>query len=80
MALEMGEGGESPGQGSKRFRAGFEAAAATAVDASMGLSEVPGGQPDPIEDYPPTQEAAAQVLAVAQAAAAAAAAALLQQG
>jgi hypothetical protein len=80
LALEMGEGGESPGQGSKRFRAGFEAAAATAVDASMGLSDTPKGAVDPVEEYPTTQEAATKVLADAQAAAASAAAALQQRG
>jgi hypothetical protein len=80
LALEQGEGGESLGQGSKRFRAAFDAAAATAVDASMGLSETPKGAVDPVEEYPTTQEAATKVLADAQAAAASAAAALQQRG
>ena len=80
LALEAGDGGEAPGRGSKRFRAGFEAAAATLVDASMGLADTPKGAVDPVEEYPTTQKAATKVLADAQAAAASAAAALQQRG
>jgi hypothetical protein len=80
--LELVDKVEPPVQGSKRFRAGVDTTAGeTLVDASMGLAEVPGGNLDPIEEYPPTQEAsAAKVLADAMAAAESAAAALRQQG
>ena len=80
--LELVDKLEPPVQGSKRFRAGVDTTAGeTLVDASMGLAEVPGGNLDPIEEYPPTKEAsAAKVLADAMAAAESAAAALRQQG
>ena len=76
--LALGDSEEPPGQGSKRFRAddGGATTGETQIDASMALSEVPAGQPDP-----PTQAAsAAEVLASAKAAAESAAASLLQQG
>jgi hypothetical protein len=83
LALVQGDGGEPPGQGSKRFRAGFEAAAAAAataehVDADMGDGAPKGS--DPVEDFADTQEAATKLLADAQAAAASAASNLEQRG
>ena len=79
LALEQGDGGEAPGQGSKRFRAGFDAAAAAATTATLALIDA-GMDTDPVEDYAATQEVATKLLADAQAAAASAASTLQQRG